>query len=509
MVRVLLILIMLLATASVQAQSLEIESQQILTKHCYECHGRKRESDPNFNVVDHRYLTSRDLVVPGSVDKSKVMKRILDNEMPPVERPRMTPEEISTLSRWIEEGAKSWESDKREPLSSNYVSKVIGMDLLDIGPEESIHMRYLTLTDLYQDGASPEEIETTHRAITKVMNSLVSIKVQDPIEPKEITPLDVLGLVVRIDLRDYKWTAEDWRKVVEKNPYTSNNSLVIPAVGFCWLVTRGDLYYELLDIPQTELELERALGVQRDDRAVWAGVDSSPVSVHNRLLVRRNSNLGYYWKALNVLEEGEGKDIFHDTLSFKRDYVVGLFTLASGYPGFVTFINDENPTNGKRVEDVDIEAESDPTRLAGEGSKVRVAVSCIGCHTFGPQVNVRDVVRQGAIGTENELQLISRRFVPQEELDNLLEKDKQTYPQIHGSGEPYREVISRFNRPVDLQRAAAESNTTPETLFDLIRSRSELRSMGLGSLLEKGNTVTRKSWISGPAKRVTQLVKGD
>jgi hypothetical protein len=134
-----------------------------------------------------------------------------------------------------------------------------------------------------------------------------------------------------------------------------------------------------------------------------------------------------------------------------------------------------------------------------------VAISCIGCHTFGTVSNVKDVVRNGALGTEQERRLISQRFPPQEKLAKILNADKRSFPDVHGEGEPYRPMIERINRPLDLQRAAAEGGTKPEVLEGLIRSRKDLRLLGLSPLLE--GTVTRKAWQSGQAKRVTQLVK--
>ncbi|MDR3635252.1 MAG: PSD1 and planctomycete cytochrome C domain-containing protein [Isosphaeraceae bacterium] len=91
----------------------------ILARHCFACHGpdsAKRKAKLRLDTKDGalgEYDGVR-RITPGSLDDSEVYLRITSNDsderMPPgKDNTRLTPEQIETLKRWIEQGAK-WES---------------------------------------------------------------------------------------------------------------------------------------------------------------------------------------------------------------------------------------------------------------------------------------------------------------------------------------------------------------------------------------------------------------
>lgn len=85
--------------------------KQILRHYCFECHGR----DPNhierkLNVLDYDLLVEqpRRMVVPFEPERSRLIKRIVDESMPPPkeeELPRVGPQELQVLKVWIAGGA--------------------------------------------------------------------------------------------------------------------------------------------------------------------------------------------------------------------------------------------------------------------------------------------------------------------------------------------------------------------------------------------------------------------
>ncbi|MEZ6197851.1 MAG: DUF1549 domain-containing protein, partial [Planctomycetota bacterium] len=90
----------------------------ILTQHCYGCHGPDAEQRATELRFDLRESVFGDLgggehaVVPGDVAASHLVLRITSDDpeerMPPSDaKDPLTPEEITTLRRWVEEGA-SW-----------------------------------------------------------------------------------------------------------------------------------------------------------------------------------------------------------------------------------------------------------------------------------------------------------------------------------------------------------------------------------------------------------------
>lgn len=91
----------------------------ILAQHCFACHGPDadhREGDLRLDTRDG-LLAARDgvpAVTPRKVDASALHQRIIaeseDERMPPAKiGPRLQPEQIDTLRRWIEQGAE-WQS---------------------------------------------------------------------------------------------------------------------------------------------------------------------------------------------------------------------------------------------------------------------------------------------------------------------------------------------------------------------------------------------------------------
>ncbi|OAI40916.1 hypothetical protein AYO40_04030 [Planctomycetaceae bacterium SCGC AG-212-D15] len=95
----------------VTAERLAPEAKRILHHYCYECHGMDEQHvERRLDVLDYEMLVSekRSLVVPEHPERSRLLKRILDESMPPPkeeELPRLGPEEQQVLKLWIAGGA--------------------------------------------------------------------------------------------------------------------------------------------------------------------------------------------------------------------------------------------------------------------------------------------------------------------------------------------------------------------------------------------------------------------
>ncbi|WP_439631208.1 protein kinase domain-containing protein [Gemmata sp.] len=94
----------------VPRSELAAEVKAIMVRHCYECH-QHGDARAGILVLDHNLLTeTRKVVVPGNPDESEFYYLLVAAPrdpllMPPRSRPRMTPEEIDTVRRWIAAGA--------------------------------------------------------------------------------------------------------------------------------------------------------------------------------------------------------------------------------------------------------------------------------------------------------------------------------------------------------------------------------------------------------------------
>jgi mono/diheme cytochrome c family protein len=95
--------------------------RQILKRHCHECHGQNpKKVQKNLHILDYQNLLDSDrrIVVPGSPDDSRLMKRIADGSMPPEEQelrlPRVSEKELVILRDWILGGAPPFPSADTE-----------------------------------------------------------------------------------------------------------------------------------------------------------------------------------------------------------------------------------------------------------------------------------------------------------------------------------------------------------------------------------------------------------
>ena len=84
----------------------------VLKKHCVACHGGK-ESKGGFSLNTRELLLDADAATPGKSAESRMIELVLsqdeDEQMPPPDRPRLSPQEVKVLRGWIDEGI-AWEA---------------------------------------------------------------------------------------------------------------------------------------------------------------------------------------------------------------------------------------------------------------------------------------------------------------------------------------------------------------------------------------------------------------
>jgi len=86
----------------------------ILSDKCFHCHGpdpKARKANLRLDVQEGAFRKEDPIIVPGKSDESELVLRVLstdaDEQMPPPTSNRsLTPEQISTLKRWVDQGAK-------------------------------------------------------------------------------------------------------------------------------------------------------------------------------------------------------------------------------------------------------------------------------------------------------------------------------------------------------------------------------------------------------------------
>jgi hypothetical protein len=370
------------------------------------------------------------------------------------------------IKRWIDEGARDWDPPLvRDFISPQQMIRSIATDLSAIeqrNPRDLRHVRYFTITHLYNAGYSDDELQTYRLALSKLVNSLSwgrTIKNPQPIDPART--------ILRIDLRDYEWDIDDkWDQILSRHPYSvvyddatakscsERTRTPLPYIRGDWFVARGSLpplYHELLDIPATDTELEQRLRINvarnlANDRAARAGFNGSGVSANNRMIERHVSSLtnGAYWKSYDFkaqVERGPNgarrtfpeRNLFDRPLGprnvmpdVRKPFVhaggENIWNLPNGLQAYM--LVDEN---GHRIDKGPNDIVTDPNtpdRLVVNG------LSCMSCHTRGMK-NKTDQVRASVLAnrdayTRTEIELVQALFPEPNVFQRLLDEDKAT-----------------------------------------------------------------------------------
>ena len=526
----LMILICILSgygTASAQ-QNIAQQAYLIFQKSCLGCHDPKDGTFREDLIIDHTALISTGVVTPGNPDASEFYRRLIEDtpEKPqmPWLLPALTEAELATIRQWIAIGAPSWEV---QPIDVNFITTetmftAIETHLSELDAFSRPSARYFTMTHLYNAGETPETLHAYRIALSKLVNSLSwGFQIINP------HPIDVQETIFYIDLRDYEWdTREAWTQIEEAYPYTIafdpitqagllarlNNlrqvmDCQVPVIHADWFLATASLpplYHDILDLPDTEQQLERDLGIDvaRNIQTapgvrVWrAGTNDSGVSVNNRVVERHTSRYGAYWKSHDFASSVGAKNIFTHPLSFQRDGGEVIFNLPNGLQAY--YISD---ALGVRIDVAPTDIVSNP---AASDPSVRNGLSCIGCHTEGMK-SFEDGVRSFIEATVDPIfnkNHALRLYVEKEEMDDLVRKDTQRYRDAlaltggaFGGIEPVHRFYEAFWEPLDASQAAAAIGMEESAFLEAIRREPSLQNLGLTGLLSGGN-VKRDVWES-------------
>ncbi len=487
------------------------QAREILTTNCHRCHGQNGAVEGGFNyLLDRDRLVARKKIVPGQPEKSPLLQRIQDGEMPPEdEKPRPTAEDIARLRRWIAAGAPAFAPSAASPsfIAPTEVVRAIEADLQSHHERDRRFMRYFTLTHLFNAGLSADEMQTYRNGLAKLINSLSwrkSILVPAPVDPNRT--------ILRIDLRDYRWTEELWEALVAKYPYRSETKFAALPLRGDWFVataSRPPLYHELLQLPGNEREMEKLVHIKVEDdihneSVARAGFDNSGVSRNNRLIERHETAYGAYWKSFDFSENVGVQNLFErplgpgsDTRSFRHAGGEIIFNLPNGLQGYM-LVN----AKGERIDKGPTDIVSDPKR---PDRAVENGLSCMSCHSHGinPKTDqIRAHVQANASAfPKEERETILKLYPPAEEFRELIRQDTARFEKAAaetgakvGATEPIMALAAQFEAPLDLRRAAAEVGLAPaDFLANLEKSPNVGRT--IGALRLPGGTVQRQTFV--------------
>jgi mono/diheme cytochrome c family protein len=526
-------------TAPLQAadegmKGLAHQARAILQKHCHRCHGQDGTVEGGMSyVLDRERLVARGKIVPGSVEKSPLLRRVEAGKMPPPgETPRPSVDEIAVLKKWVEGGAPAAEAPTapRQLLSHREVQGYVLADLEGIERRSRRFARYFSIAPQYNAGLSDSELQSYRIALTQLLNSLSW-------HPRISTPkaVDPAGVVLRIDLRDLLWDANSWDRILAEYPYgvapesvaaracmihTRTRLPVIRADWFLATACRPPLYHDLLQLPTNAAELERQLRVDvtqdiQQERVARAGFNGSGVARNNRILERHDSILGAYWRTYDFEAVPQNLQDRDNLLPDRRNifaYPLGpgagdntfqhaggeiIFTLPNGLQGYM-LIN----AVGVRVDKAPAAVVSDPKR---PDRQVETGISCMSCHVQGinPKSDqVRDhLARNARAFSKADAEQVRALYVPEAKMKAVMDADAERYRRaVEKCGgrvnvtAPITTLTQRYEADIDLPTAAAELGLKPESFLAQLSAAEEL-TRGLGALKLPGGTVHRPVWV--------------
>ena len=517
-------------------QDLAQEAYLILEQSCFDCHGPHGAFTENFVIESASQLVDSGAVVRRKPIESELYRRLLDKDPAkrmPLGQPQLPPAAILTLGNWIQAGAPSWEVEH----DVNFIPMDAMLDTIKKHVEslprfDRASARYFTTTHLYNAGESPETLRAYQLALSKLVNSLSwGSEIVKPV------PIDARKTIFYIDLRRYEWDVRNdaWTQIEQEYPYSiefdsetqaglfskltflrQEMECDVPFVHADWFLATASLpplYHDILDLPETDHELERELGidVQRNLQSapgvrVWrAGLNDSGVSENNRVVERHRFQHGAYWKSYDFAGNVGVQNIIDHPLTFRHDGGEIIFNLPNGLQAY--YISD---ASGSRIDEAPTTIVSNPDERDGI---VRNGISCIGCHTEGMKTfedDVRAVVMR-APESAAKVQAL-RLYVAKAKMDELLSEDTQTYRRaleatggVFGGIEPVYRFYKAFENPVDAAHAAAAIGLETETFIAKIREKPSLQRLGLRTLESANGNVKRDAWTSNFSEVVSAL----
>lgn len=499
------------------------QADQIIEDYCRACHSPGKTyagAFPTGDIADMKYDPK--VVVPGDPEKSPIFESIADGRMPTGKKP--SAEELDVLRRWIvalgeadkpaetqvvaateepatqppatpapapQPVASAPRDDVPAPLFAGFSREermlAIASDLNKVEERDRRFVRYFTFSemplaeiDCGAEGALKNPIHYMHVGFNKLINSLSNGPRVVPVVPVPNTE----GAVVRIDLRDYDWSEDDWvslstgaytreaedaefeeeawTNLAPVYPYAVDPKFdpilqaVADATGTFVPIMRADWvarfasqspYYDiLLDLTADIKDIEERIGVDaerdiRDLRVIRAGMlaGASGVSDHNRMLERFDlPRDGYYWKSydfagshneqsLELHPDGPAElaETPSGTTPFEHDGGEMIFSLRNGLQGYYLSTN-----LGERLLVGPASIVSFRQKPIGKGVEVVNARSCFDCHANG-MIDKRDEVREALMAStrfsRDELEVLLEMYVDNDTLDEYYDKDRQTF----------------------------------------------------------------------------------
>lgn len=441
--------------------------------------------------------------------------------MPPSPAPELSPEDKQKFADWQKAGTpKEAEcEDGGDDLGAifmdlDYIETEILNDLSRADGVFSPSVRYVITSHKYN--IQDKSLADYGNAISKGINSVTFER-----DLTAASPIDLRKTIYRIDLESFDLNAADWNLIENAEPinfesFTTKGEVIkaltqtrkpwLHAESFLITAHDAPVYYELLDIPQTDEELLDILEVDyeqqlRDLDARFIGFNGSPISLNkNRLIARYESEEGYLWITYDtdlnnnaveanlfqfpLLEEVGGQ------ANFLFDASEWIFTLPNGLQGYALF-----DAAGNRADFAPLTIVADDQTPFNP--EIRNSLSCFRCHNglIESKDQIRDhVLRNGSEFTRDDVELIELLYETEGANAALFTQDNAFYAQsLAGLGfsensDGLNALTDQLRRDHNAESVAALLLLTEQEFLYRLEQSGDARA-AVGQLLT-GGTVT-------------------
>lgn len=452
------------------AADLTAAADEYVGKYCRSCHGPGESAQGSFPAGDMASIAANPaFVTPGDAARSRLYTSISSGRMPLGKRP--TASETEQLAAWITSLTAAKPATAAVPVAParqrpivSYTSEVEAAvrDITAVHELDRQHVRYFSYRSQYNavmgcetDDEFAKRMKYYQAGFRKLLNSL-------SYGPTLVIPTPVSntrGTLVRVDLRDLKWTAADWDRMVAHYFYgiseKDNPSLetlvrgtgtVLPVMRTDWFMSNASkppLYNEFLRLPDNILTLEKdvlrvdlAANIRNLDvvRAGF-GQGASGVSDHNRMLERHDLRQGgYYWVSYDFAGDVNRQNLKRfphgpenigqlpaELTPFEHDGGEMIFSLPNGMQGYYLSTN-----KGDRLNVGPTAIVSFRSRPIGKGIEVTNGRSCFDCHADGiipKRDEIRSHIETSTLFSLDQRDVLLKMYLPQDQLDKVYQKD--------------------------------------------------------------------------------------
>jgi hypothetical protein len=369
----------------------------ILKANCTQCHIYGQRDPAGWgSVLDVSRMIDGDIVVPGSLEESRLWYRVAVRSDMPFDGTRLTPDEKGQIRDWI----LGMQRPYNRPRKNEDILDVLVQDSRRVGGNVN-DVRYLSFAHFVDEGRTKEELAVLEGVVNVMLNSLsrrpnlIKVEAADP----ERT-------IFRFRISQLGWNAADWDEVVKFYPYCLQSNVQAhqnlydrldteaPYVRGDWFIDTAmisPLYERLVDLGANLDELEAQIGFDidqnvRDSKVLRIGFGMSGVSNNERMIERHDVGGGnYFWWSYDFANRFEQSRVTEKPLgptivtgnafqnTFNQAGGQAIFSLPNNMQGY--FLTDAVGTFLSKA----------PTAIVADQRRrdgaVQNAISCMNCHT--------------------------------------------------------------------------------------------------------------------------------